>query len=788
MLGMACAFVLGAVATRAEEIRPANMRGASTTVGDYSPRTLVAAIIVDRDGARLGSFTVKDRPFTRELFVPVPKGREAGATSVQLEVALLGPDARRYTQRIVTEGLCLDHPAEADPHIAGDTIALHRESVIVELPEIDGFDHLEVSFYTPGREGAESLVRVPLGTMALTAERFDPAGGSASFGSLAFVHEAATTGRTSSSSKDPGSSMDAGARGSASASAAGAGARNTGAGSATGTTSTSSGPISGGTRLPEPAPAPDAAGSAPSVSIDSGSLSAAAGISDLTAPLTSGVVHWPEEYGDPDKYLVYGDATELSKRINIVLVPDGYTYAEKATMQQHAQTMVNYFRGKTPYKEHDRFINYILVYAYSTDSGTDQCDCSIVKDTPMNTRFLNTHQPQSCGHSDNRCLFYGNASGICDPSTSMANINAAELRAPAWDKTVVMVNTTRYGGCGGARAVYSAGNGVAADIAAHELGHSLAHLGDEYVSYSGCGTDAGGVNTSLNGVDGAWPEWIADLGAPRQGAQYYSSCVYRPYDQCDMQVLNVPFCAVCNQQWALTFFGHYRVSPTAPISSASPGFYPTTQVGLPVTFSVSTRLASGPLIKNDMTWAVQGPGDPGPVVVETGTSTHIHSFPAEGSYSLTCEVIADTNFVKPQRTGPNRDLNTWTVDVVAVPEVSDESAHWTTVTKNPGGGVDIRFESTGSSRYNLYVSNDPRTLPFKVLDPSTGRTQCHLAGVTPAGGGMNQVTGVNLDQGIAGSTDHLFFLVTADNGAGTEGPLGFTSAGTARSADAYCSH
>src|SRR5262249_49367820 len=116
---------------------------------------------------------------------------------------------------------------------------------------------------------------------------------------------------------------------------------------------------------------------------------AAAAASSLTGPVsqTTGSAHWPEDYGDSTKYLVWGSEAEVSRRINIVIVPDGYTYAEKATMEAHAADLVGQFRSKTPYMEHDPFLNFTLVYAYSNESGTDECDCSVVRDTAMNTRF-----------------------------------------------------------------------------------------------------------------------------------------------------------------------------------------------------------------------------------------------------------------------------------------------------------------------------------------------------------------------------------------------------------------
>lgn len=552
----------------AKEVTPLTTWGVgSDRMGYFSGRTISMAISVDRDTARLISYTVKDRPFLRTLLsspvVPYREGRP-----VQIELVLTGENSLTFTKRVEIAGLCLDHPAGTAPHIAGDTIRVHRESVIIEAPEIAGFDHFEVSYYSE-RDGRPT--RMILGKDTLGPESFTAAGGKASYADLAF------------------------------------------------------------------AKAPITQGESP----------------------TAGTGHWPAEYSDPDIYTVYGNAAEISSRINIVIVPDGYTYAEKATMQSHAQAMVDYFRQKTPFKEHDSFINYILVYAYSSQSGTDQCDCSIVKDTAMGTGFAQV--TPVCGDSSNRCLYYGDSTS-CDPTTS-PNITAAELRAPAQDETLVMVNTSRYGGCGGSRAVYSAASTSAVEIAVHELGHSLAGLADEYATTAACGTYAGEVNTSLNSGTGAWPEWTADLGAPQEGAQDYQSCVYRPSFDCDMRNLNMPFCPVCNQRWSLAFFGHARVNPTAPISSMSPSSPLNTLSGIGVNFSVGTRLSTGAGVTNSLIWQIQGPGYPTPTTVASGTADYSHTFASSGVYTLTCEVIADTNFVKPSKTGANRDLSTWTVNV-----------------------------------------------------------------------------------------------------------------------------
>lgn len=659
---------------------------------DRSPRSLVAALRIERDGAQLVAYTVKPRPWQAQT-EPEPRAVE-DAESVQLEVVLHGPNGASIVRRVDIAGLCLDHGPDSAPHIQGDTIRLHRESLLVELPEWAGFDRLDLAYY---RRSRAALERVALGTLTLTPEQYTPAAGAILYHELAFAR----------------------------------------------------------------------ADSAPTL-----------------APLTPGTVHWPEEFGDPDTVRVFGNPAETAQRINIVLVPDGYTHAEKGLLETHAQSLVDYFRTKSPYAEHDPFINYNLVYAYSTQSGTDQCDCSVVRDTAMNTRFPNAGYP--CGDSGNRCLFYGTGNGgpNCDPNTSDVNIAAAELRAPAKDVTLVMVNTTRYGGCGGSRAVYAAGNSSATEIAVHELGHSLAGLADEYESNPVCGTSAGEINSSRNAVSGAWPEWVAEIGSPVQGAQYYSLCLYRPMFNCDMRALSQPFCPVCKQRFALTFFGHPRVSPSAPIQSFAPATPLATTVGRSTTFSVTTRLATGAGVTNDITWKLQGPGFPTPTTIATGTTSLTRSFTDGGTYTLSCEVIADTNFIKPSRTGANRDVTNWTIEASAIREVSGSSAPVLKVSK-AGTKLDLQFEDVGADRYNIYVSTKPSTTPFQVSSPALGKRDCNVA-VSSAGPGLLQVKNYDAGAGITGSPALLSILITADNGSGTEGPLGTQSAGPSRTADAYC--
>src|SRR5262245_53970465 len=64
-------------------------------VARLSKRTLTLAIAVDRDSARLLSYTLKDRPFVRPLPGASPE-TDLAKNPASIELILLGPDGARY--------------------------------------------------------------------------------------------------------------------------------------------------------------------------------------------------------------------------------------------------------------------------------------------------------------------------------------------------------------------------------------------------------------------------------------------------------------------------------------------------------------------------------------------------------------------------------------------------------------------------------------------------------------------------------------------------------------------
>ena len=90
----------------------------------------------------------------------------------------------------------------------------------------------------------------------------------------------------------------------------------------------------------------------------------------------------------------------------------------------------------------------------------------------------------------------------CDSARATA---VAHAQVPAAHATMVIVNSTLYGGSGGPVATFSTAPG-AAEIALHEMGHTAFGFADEYEYYAGCGSGetcamwlAGGAE--VTGVD-----------------------------------------------------------------------------------------------------------------------------------------------------------------------------------------------------------------------------------------------------------------------------------------------
>lgn len=152
---------------------------------------------------------------------------------------------------------------------------------------------------------------------------------------------------------------------------------------------------------------------------------------------------------------------------DLVFVGDGYTSAQLGTYSRHVRSSIAALFAIEPYKSHRKQFNLWQVDVVSPQSGiTNDPTQGIRRNTALGSYFW-------CGGIERL---------LCVNETKANQYAAA---APDVDQVIMLANTTKYGGAGGGVATSSGGNIQASQIVAHELGHSIGGLADEY-DYGTC--------------------------------------------------------------------------------------------------------------------------------------------------------------------------------------------------------------------------------------------------------------------------------------------------------------
>jgi hypothetical protein len=259
-----------------------------------------------------------------------------------------------------------------------------------------------------------------------------------------------------------------------------------------------------------------------------------------------------------------------NSRWNLVLVSEGYRSSEMTQWHSDAQSFVNQFLTTPPFDEPaiQGRINIFRVDVTSTDSGADDpTTCGGTGATPA-TFFDATY----CSGGLARLL-------TANATTVQGVLNA---QVPGWHQAIVVVNSSKYGGSGGAVAVTSTTSGWIT-VATHELGHAAFGLADEYEYLVGCGAETG--HDTYTGTEPAEPNVTANSNAATikwaalvqagtampttsnancavcdpqaspvpagtigafEGARYFHCALFRPAFDCMMRNLT-PFCGVCRR-------------------------------------------------------------------------------------------------------------------------------------------------------------------------------------------------------------------------------------------------
>lgn len=273
-----------------------------------------------------------------------------------------------------------------------------------------------------------------------------------------------------------------------------------------------------------------------------------------------------------------------SQRMDYVFIGDGYTAAEMDKWRADAQKVINGFLADPLFAANKNSMNIHRVDIASNQSGVDEPDRGIYKDTAMDGSFY-------CYNIDRL---------LCVNETKVFNIAGQVLAPDSRDVIVVVSNSTRYGGSGGRVGTLSM-HASATEIALHEIGHTAFKLADEY-DYGTCDTSYEPTEQNVSRVGTRSVKWGSYIGASTpvptqpgqyangtvgafQGAQYCSSGKYRPTENSRMRTLGYPW-HVVNENLVKKVFAQYggttpggvvqtgalSAGGTAYVPSASPGY------------------------------------------------------------------------------------------------------------------------------------------------------------------------------------------------------------------------
>ena len=232
--------------------------------------------------------------------------------------------------------------------------------------------------------------------------------------------------------------------------------------------------------------------------------------------------------------------------VDLLFLGDGYREDQLPMFEQDARNMFNASIALHYYQFFGARFNGWSQNVRSREEGIDDPDNGVMKDTAFDIGF---------GTGDlRRCVFFKTSEGM-----DLARRLGAEAKA---DVVVIVANTSEYGGCASNGIFSVARNEDAAEVVAHELGHALFDLADEYAygSTPPCAYASDDPNVTNRGTrDGVpWADLVTATEFPTppgsdgvgafEGAGYCSEGMFRPEDTCLMRTLGTPFCAVCARE------------------------------------------------------------------------------------------------------------------------------------------------------------------------------------------------------------------------------------------------
>lgn len=239
----------------------------------------------------------------------------------------------------------------------------------------------------------------------------------------------------------------------------------------------------------------------------------------------------------------------IDNRVDLVIVGDGYQAHEMGQFHNDANSIIASFFTYEPFASYEPYFRFSQIEVISNESGVDNDTSSnIQRDTALDMQYW-------CSNIERL---------LC---VSVGKAYAAASAAPDIDQVIAISNSSKYGGAGypsNNLGTAAGQNSAAAEIAIHEMGHSLGDLADEY-TYGGPttynGPELGPVDVSIYdrteqlAQNRKWYRWMdtsmTGFDNPistYQGGNYSELGVFRPSPNSMMRSLGRQFNLVSAEQ------------------------------------------------------------------------------------------------------------------------------------------------------------------------------------------------------------------------------------------------
>lgn len=361
----------------------------------------------------------------------------------------------------------------------------------------------------------------------------------------------------------------------------------------------------------------------------------------------------PVNNGSSGSGQLLNDTGDSANRVDFIILGDGYAAADESLFYQHASNFTDYLLNSPladPFVTYRDLINVNAIFTESAQSGVDD---------PSTGTQVNTVFDASFGQGGVQRLMYGNESKVT------AYLSSNGLTGSNAELVLVLTNSSQYGGAGGTYAWASGGNSSSFEVALHELGHSFANLGDEYVdsavasSFSDSYFNVANYgNISNNPNTGPWDHWlgITDVTGSvidfYEGAYYRSTGYYRATETSKMLALNAKFNLPQQEAFVSNFYDSIALVDAINLGSGNYDNLLRLQAE-----TAATAVAA-------FEWRIDGQLIYGGSQDVTALSLADH-ISSSGNYQITLTVVDDTGKLKLFPSNATQNY-TWTTNITGV--------------------------------------------------------------------------------------------------------------------------